>query len=97
MPVNDRRRAFAAFLPPFALAYVMWATGGTLIALILGSLAGVAIATATVWLLFRLRISREIAPTAALYCGVGFLVGMAIAGRNPFLLNMVTVNALVAC
>jgi hypothetical protein len=94
MPINDRRRAFAAFLPPFVLAYVMWATGGTLVALILGCLAGIAVASATVWLLFRLR-PHEIAPTA-LYCGIGFVIGMAIASGVFFGLNTLAVNALVA-
>ncbi|WP_428937626.1 hypothetical protein [Fontivita pretiosa] len=95
MPIADRWRAFATYLPAWAIGVVMWLVGdGQLIALVLGCLAGVAISTAALWLLFRLQ-PYEIAPTA-LFASIGFFLGLGIAGIVMWGLNTLALNIVVA-
>jgi hypothetical protein len=92
MPSNDRWRAFAAYMPGFALAYMLWVLGhGDWVALLLGCLAGVTIATGAMALLFRLY-PLEIAPTGV-YGAIGFLLGVGITagifiGINSLLISI---------
>lgn len=95
MPVGDRWRGFATYLPAFVFGIVMWVVGdGWITALVLGSLMGVTLMTGPLWLLFRLRPS-EILMTAIHAC-FGFMLGLGIAGGVFFGLNALAVNLLVA-
>ncbi len=95
MPISDRWRAFASYLPAFVLGSVMWVAGsGSVVGLVLGSLIGVVLASAALWLFFRLK-PAEIAPSAA-YAGMGFFVGLAIAGVILWGMNTLLVNVLIS-
>ncbi len=93
MPVGDRWRALACYLPAFALTYAMWVNSdGEIMGLALGALMGLLLGMAATWFLFRLHPS-EIAPTA-LYAAVGYFVGLGICALLFFGLNLLAVNVL---
>jgi hypothetical protein len=95
MPRNDLWRTIAAYLPAFALGYIMWIAGeGWPPALLLGCLAGVALSTAALWILFRLQ-PHELAPTG-IYAGVGFFIGLIVAGGLMWGINMLLINIVIA-
>lgn len=95
MPTGDKLRTYGAYLPAFALGYVLWvAGGGRMTGLILGCVAGVALATVFLWLFFRLG-AAEIAPTAT-YAIVGFFIGLAVVGAIYFALNAIALQIVIS-
>lgn len=95
MPSNDRRRAYAIYLFAFVMGYALWIAGdGQIPALLLGSFAGVALASAALWLLFRLY-PTEIAPTAG-FSAIGFFLGLGISIGLVFVGNLVVIQTLLA-
>ncbi|HSV12822.1 MAG TPA: hypothetical protein VLI90_01085, partial [Tepidisphaeraceae bacterium] len=78
MPPNEKLRGFATYLPALAFAFTFWtASGGSVLGLILGAFIGLALSSAALWLLFRLR--DEEVSTSIGYGAGGFGIGMGIA------------------
>ncbi|HEY7088999.1 MAG TPA: hypothetical protein VH518_12970 [Tepidisphaeraceae bacterium] len=95
MPGGVKWRGYSAYLPAFAFGVMMWSLGGgAWVALVLGCVGGVLLATLALWVLFRLR-PHEIAPSSG-FAATGFFIGLGLAGGIGFLLNMLLVNVMVS-
>ena len=79
LPVDNKSRAAALAVFPFALGSVLWLTGWSVGSLVSGVVLGIAIATPAAWFLYRLH-EREI-PYAAICLAASGVVttGLSIA------------------
>lgn len=78
MPPGDKLRGFAAYMPAFAFTVAFWlAGGGGWFGLALGLVLGLAVSSAALWLLFRLR--EEELPSSVGYGAGGFVLGAGIS------------------
>jgi hypothetical protein len=89
MPPGTKLRGFAAYMPAFAFTVAFWmAGGGGIFGLVLGAFLGLAMSSAALWLLFRLR--EEELPTSIGYGAGGFTIGLGIAVAIVLGLNLLT-------
>jgi hypothetical protein len=95
LPRTARWRAFATFMPAFAIGVLIWLSGGGDVpGLVLGSLAGLVISLGFMMLLFRLW-PEEIG-LSSLYVSIMYCFGVAVAAGILLGLNVLLSNVLVA-
>lgn len=91
MPWSPGWKTFAIFTIAYALSYMLWLAGTNIPSLLLGCLAGLAVALTTLFLVFRLPLGKG--PDPLVWGGTTFVLGMILAGGFAAGLN-VTVFAI---